>query len=86
MALSLVCGLLLAYLLILLVRIAMSWFPLSPEGAASHVYGLTITLTEPVLGPLRRVLPPLRLGNVALDLSPIVVFFGINILRGLLGC
>ena len=86
MAHTLLCGLTFAYLLILIVRIAMSWFPLSPDGAAAHVYGLTISLTEPVLGPLRRALPPVRAGNVAFDLSPILVFFGILILQSVLGC
>jgi YggT family protein len=83
---NLLCGLTFAYLLILLVRIAMSWFPMSPDGAAAHIYGLTVSLTEPILGPLRRILPPVRLGNMAMDLSPIVVFFGIWILQGVLGC
>ncbi|MGZ0219895.1 MAG: YggT family protein [Acidimicrobiales bacterium] len=38
-------------------------------------------VTDPVLGPLRRYVPPLRLGAVALDLSSIIVIFGITILR-----
>jgi YggT family protein len=45
-----------------------------------------VTLTEPVLGPLRRALPMLRIGTMGLDLSPIIVFFGIQILLGVLGC
>jgi YggT family protein len=81
-----ICYLLLAYFLALLLRVVMSWFPLQPDGVGAQFYGLTMTLTEPVLGPLRRVLPPLRLGTVALDLSPIVLFFGLRILMGLLGC
>ena len=81
-----VCGLLLAYFLVLLLRLVLSWFPLQPDGIAAQFFGLTITLTEPVLGPLRRVLPPLRLGGVALDLSPIVAFIALRILRGILGC
>ena len=39
-------------------------------------------LTEPVLGPLRRAIPPVRIGGMGLDLSPLIVFFGINILMG----
>jgi len=39
-------------------------------------------LTEPVLGPVRRAIPAIRLGAVGLDLSPIIVLFGIQILRG----
>jgi uncharacterized protein YggT (Ycf19 family) len=35
----------------------------------------------PVILPLRRVLPPLRLGGMALDLSPLVLMLGISLLR-----
>lgn len=83
---GLVCGLLLAYMLVLLVRVVLSWFPLAPDGIGAQVFGLTVTVTEPVLGPLRRALPMLRIGGMGLDLSPILVFFGIQILLGLLGC
>lgn len=83
---GLICGLGLAYLLILLLRIVLSWFPMAPDGLGGQVYGLTMSLTEPLLGPLRRALPPIRLGNVGLDLSPIIVIFGLQIVLGLLGC
>jgi YggT family protein len=43
------------------------------------------SLTEPILGPVRRVLPPLRLGGVGIDLSFIVVFLAIVIIRSLIG-
>ncbi len=81
---GLICLLLTAYFLVLLVRIAMSWFPLSPDGVAAQVFGFTVTLTEPILGPLRRALPPLRLGAVAIDLSPILVFSAIRLLQGVI--
>jgi YggT family protein len=84
--LGLICGLLLAYMLVLLGRVVLSWFPLAPDGFGAQVYGLTVALTEPILGPLRRALPFVRIGNMGLDLSPIIVFFGIQILLGLLGC
>ncbi|MSV47641.1 MAG: YggT family protein, partial [Actinobacteria bacterium] len=35
-------------------------------------------------GPLRRVIPPVRLGAAALDLSPLIVLLGITVLRSLL--
>ena len=75
-----VCLLLNVYLIVVLIRIVMSWIPIrygSPlEGFASLLYALT----EPVLGPLRRALPPVRLGAMALDLSPIIVILGIRLL------
>jgi YggT family protein len=79
-----VCLLLNIYLIVVLIRIVMSWIPIrygSPlEGVASLLYALT----EPVLGPLRRALPPVRLGAMALDLSPIIVIFGIRILTAII--
>jgi len=37
-------------------------------------------ITEPVMKPLRKVLPPVRLGSISLDLSAIVVIVGLNFL------
>jgi len=48
------------------------------------VYDAIDRVLQPVLSPLRRVLPPVRLGNVALDLSPLVLIIGLSILRGLI--
>jgi YggT family protein len=80
---SLVCAALLLYLLVLIGRIILSWVPSPPEPLLP-VVRLLAKLTDPVLLPLRNVLPPLRIGAAALDLSPLVVYFGISILRGLL--
>lgn len=35
---------------------------------------------DPVLRPIRRVLPPLRFGGAALDLSPIILLVGLQII------
>ncbi|MEM7094380.1 MAG: YggT family protein [Actinomycetota bacterium] len=77
---TIVCNLLLLYILIIFLRIVMSWFPINPDGAMATVHGFLHLLTEPLLGPLRRALPALQIGQVALDLSPIVVIFGLQIL------
>ena len=42
-------------------------------------------VTEPILAPVRRVLPPLRLGGMAIDLAFIVVFVAIIVLRAIIG-
>ena len=80
------CALLQLYLLVLVVRVLLSWFPISADGPMATVAGFLYTVTDPVLGPLRRMLPPIRMGGMALDLSPIVAFFGLSILMGLVGC
>lgn len=41
-------------------------------------------LTDFAVKPLRRLIPPLRLGGVALDVSVLVLFFGISILVSVL--
>jgi YggT family protein len=69
------CQLAQLYLLILLARVVLSWFPISPGSGLSTVFNVLYRLTEPVLGPLRRVLPPVGIGGMGLDLSPIIVFF-----------
>jgi uncharacterized protein YggT (Ycf19 family) len=39
----------------------------------------------PVILPIRRVVPPIRIGGGALDLSPIILLIGIRILMGIIG-
>jgi YggT family protein len=80
---AIVCLALTLYWLVLIVRIILSWVPSLPEPVQPLARGV-YTLTDPVLTPLRNILPPLRIGMGALDLSPIVVFFGIYLLQGLL--
>ncbi|HCV36685.1 MAG TPA: hypothetical protein DF783_07130 [Acidimicrobiaceae bacterium] len=81
---TLVCWFLNWYLLVLLVRIVLSWFPISPHGAMATIAGFLYRVTDPVLLPLRSFLPPVRMGAMALDLSPLVAFFGITFLRGVI--
>jgi len=78
---TILCRLLDAYLLVMFARIILSWFPIEPGSGIATVYGFLYSITEPVLGPIRRVIPPLGMGGMGLDLSPLVVFFGISILR-----
>ena len=81
---TIVCSLIQLYVLLLVVRVVMSWFPISPNGPAETVAGFLYMVTDPVLVPLRRLLPPVRMGAMALDLSPTVAFFGLSVLRGIL--
>ena len=70
---TIVCLLLQLYLYALFGRIILAWFPISPGSAIAPVFSALYTITEPVLGPVRRMLPPVRLGAGAIDLSPLVV-------------
>lgn len=65
---------------ILLLHVIFSWIPRPPEPIVPFVIGVR-RIVEPLAAPLRRVIPPLRLGGVALDLSIIVLFLALMILR-----
>jgi YggT family protein len=75
-----ICTFLILYSYVILARILMSWIRIEPGTAVGSIYSVVFNLTEPVLGPLRRAIPPVRLGVAALDLSPIIVFVGIAII------
>ena len=78
---GLICRLLELYVIVLIARAIMSWFPIAQGGIADRIQGFLFALTEPVLRPIRGMLPPVRMGGVGLDLSFMVVFFGIIILQ-----
>ena len=73
-----VCWALNIYLVLIFARILLSWFPLDPNGTMATIAGFLFTVTDPVLGPLRRAIPPVRIGMAALDLSPIIVIVAIT--------
>lgn len=68
---------------LVLGQIVVSWIPPGGEFLES-VRRLLAVSTEWLLWPLRRTIPPLRLGAVALDLSPLIVLIGIQILISVL--
>ncbi len=76
-----VCLLLQAYTLVLIAHVIFSWVPRPPEPLQPVVAGVR-AITEPVLAPLRRVIPPVQLGGAALDVSILIVFFALVLLRG----
>jgi len=72
---ELIYTIVLLFELTIIGRVILSWFPMSSSGARS-VMELLIRITEPVLGPVRRVLPSFG----GFDLSPIVVILVLNVL------
>jgi YggT family protein len=61
------------YVVILIVRALLSWFPVRPGTAFEKVIHGLDAITEPVLRPVRRILPPIRAGGMGIDLSILVV-------------
>ena len=79
---ELVRALLTVYIVILAARAVLSWFPpSSSSGGLATINRILMDLTEPVLAPLRRIIPPVGM----FDLSFMVLFFALLILLQLLG-
>jgi uncharacterized protein YggT (Ycf19 family) len=76
----LVCILLLVFQLVFLLRMVMSFFPISSGSTASRIRDLTVVLTDPVVLPLRRTLPPLPGAMAGFGLAEILILIGIRIL------
>ena len=83
---GLVCSVLNIYLILIFARIILSWFPVSPGGALAQIFSFLYTVTEPVLGPIRRAIPPIGMGGMGFDLSPIIVIVGVQIISRVVGC
>jgi len=62
-----------AYVIVLIIRALLSWFPAQPGTGLFRVVRLLDAVTEPVLRPIRRIVPPIRAGGVSLDLSILIV-------------
>ncbi|MCL4313461.1 MAG: YggT family protein [Actinobacteria bacterium] len=72
---NIVVDILQAYVLCLIVRAILSWFPLSPGSPIEPVNRALAAITEPVLRPIRRVVRPVQLGGMGLDLSFLILLF-----------
>lgn len=75
-------------IVLLLARFVLDWVQMlarswRPAGLVAVLAEGIYAVTDPPLRSLRRVIPPIRLGGAALDLSPMVLLFALYILMGL---
>ena len=61
------------YVLILFARAILSWFPYDPHSPLNGVRRVIFTLTEPVLAPFRRLIPPIGMIDISFLVAIIVV-------------
>lgn len=87
---SIVYFALLVFLLLLIFRLVMEYVFLlarsyKPAGLVAVALELAYSVTDPPLKALRKVLPPLRIGQISLDLGFIVLFIVVRILMSIVG-
>ena len=73
------------YTLLLFARLVIEWIlayarSFRPRGAVAVLTETVFTLTDPPVKALRRLIPPLRLGAVSLDLSLLVLLLACSVL------
>lgn len=66
----------LVFVVLIFIRVIMSFVPRVPYHPWLDAFLTFVTaVTDPILNPLRRLIPPVPLGGAALDLSPLIATF-----------
>lgn len=74
------------FVIILMARIIMSWIPFNPDGIMGTIFRILSAFTEPIVGPIRRLIQRSPLGGpgMMLDFSPMLAFLAIQIITTVL--
>lgn len=82
--LNIIADLLYLFLLVLIAYSILSWFTasgrLAYDSPVIKIQRVLSAICEPVLRPVRRLIPPVRVGGVGLDLSVLIVFLVVDVL------
>ena len=80
----LLCQLLIMARWVVLIWVVLSWIPTSEGHPLRAVKDLFDRLINPMLRRIRNVLPPVRIGAVGVDLSPLALLLIIYLMQGIL--
>jgi YggT family protein len=78
--LDLIATLLQVYFFAVFAWVILSWIRVSSTHPLGRIQHFLDRIIYPVILPIRRVVPPIRIGGGALDLSPIILLIGTQIL------
>jgi len=73
---TILCPVLVVFLIVLVLRAVLSWFPVQPGTGLAQVNRVLFDLTEWLLRPMRQIIPPAGM----FDVSFMVLFFAVFIL------
>ncbi|MDA8300263.1 MAG: YggT family protein [Actinomycetota bacterium] len=62
------------YLLLMLLRAVLSWFPIEPGSMASRARHWLTVVTEPVIAPFRKIIPPVGIFDLSFLIAFLVVY------------
>jgi len=77
---SILSAILFVYIVFLLARLVLEYIPMfnrewRPRGATLVIAEIVYTVTDPPIKLIRRVVPPLRIGGIAIDFGFAIVMF-----------
>jgi YggT family protein len=79
-----VSALFLVYIILILIRVLMSWIPRMPYNPTLRtVLDFVTDTTDPYLNLFRRIIPPIGGGGFGIDLSPMIGLIVLFVLRGI---
>lgn len=81
---EIICLALRLYWFAILIWVILSWVRVPSTHPLARVTVFLDRIIYPVILPIRRIMPPLRLGGGALDLSPIVLLLGLSLIQRLI--
>jgi YggT family protein len=69
------------YEIVVIARILLDWIRVPYGHPVAKVRDALAVVVDPVLRPIRRVIPPLNMGGMGLDLSPLVLLLLLQLLQ-----
>ncbi len=79
-----ICSLLDLYVLAVFARIILEYFRVPADHPVGQIRRFLGSIVDPLLRPLRQVIPGIPMGHARLDLSPIVLIIGLQIIKGII--
>ena len=72
--------------IILMVRVIMTWIPFNPDGLGGKIFSILSAFTEPFVSPIRKLIQRSPLGGpgMMIDFSPMLAFLAIRLITSLL--
>jgi YggT family protein len=86
--LGLLCNLITLYIFVVIGRIiltiAIQFGRLSSDHVVRRIEEYAALVVDPVLRPIRSIVPGVPMGGMQLDLSPLILIVGLSIIQGLI--
>jgi len=81
---EILCVAILLFEFVFLLRLVLSFFPIQPDTSWGAVRSMSVAATEPLVMPVRRVVPPLPGGMAGFGIAELLILIGLQIVAQIL--